>query len=106
MAAANIKTKQDLTSASASEVQPESNTARRGSNTRRGRRRSSGIMRRLSSGLSAECSGDEMEDTGLSGPIKGRITKKLMDSLRSMDSGEEEALEIKSVGEIMEDFPQ
>ena len=106
MAAANIKTKQDPTSASASEVQPESNTARRGSNTRRGRRRSSGIMRRLSSGLSAECSGDEMEDTGLSGPLKGRITKKLMDSLRSMDSGEEEALEIKSVGEIMEDFPQ
>ena len=106
MAAANIKTKQDPSSASASEDQPESNTARRGSITRRGRRRSSGIIRRLSSGLNAECSGDEMEDAGLSGPLKGRVSKKLMDSLQGLDNGNEEALKIKSVGEIMEDFPQ
>ena len=106
MASANTKAKQDPSSESATDVQLESNTARRGSITRRGRRRSSGIMRRLSSGLSAECSGDEMEGSGLSGPLKGRISKKLMDSLRSMDSVEEEALEVKSVGEIMEDFPQ
>ena len=106
MATANTKTKQDPGSASASEVQADPNTARRSSITRRGRRRSgSGIIRRFSSRLDAECSGDEMDNRGLSGPLQGRISKESMDSLRSMDSVEEEDLETKSVGEVMEDFP-